>query len=457
MQFFKAFLAISILLTGIYFGTKQVDIKIHSCSIYTPSPLDAGLGISRSLLQFISIEGWEELWNMGKQFVKSEVLQQAPYYGVEELQGKRLLMIGGGYIPEFLRHAKLLGVEIDLVDAPKMESRASPLVRKFTGVPDFGRVSIQQPQIIQQMVIDMGIKYDGVFTLVEDEGPLVSLLQKTLGVVGNSEESSAIARNKFKMRKAMQDAGLPVPKFALIESEADLEKAAQSVTLPAFLKPNFGVAASFAAKVKNMTHLIATYREYQSEMDPDSHSIFFYGQQMILEETLDGAEIQLELFVHNGEVVYHCFSSEYSPERDWLVFPVNLTETTKSDMLTLASKTVKAIGITQGIVHVEMFSSSKGPQIIEVNNRLSRGFLPRRFAHQLVFGEKVTDYFGAVIFLALGLQPPAYPRTVPLVSISLFLDNPSANGWETEGPCAIFFGESPSNVLQQGKKWQATL
>jgi len=122
-------------------------------------------------------------------------------------------------------------------------------------------------------------------------------------------------------------------------------------------------------------------------------------------------------------------------------------------MLDLAVKTVHAIGLTNGVVHIEMFYTPNGAQLIEVNNRLSRGFLPRRFTHQLLFGEKLTDYFADVIYLALGLEPPAFKRTIPPLSIAIFLENPTANGWETEGPCSIFFDASPSNSLAEGIRY----
>jgi len=217
------------------------------------------------------------------------------------------------------------------------------------------------------------------------------------------------------------------------------------------LKPVFGVAASFAAKAKSLDQLKELYRTFQKEMDPNDRMIYNFGTQMILEEMLDGSEIQLEMMVHRGQVVFSCFSSEYSAKREWLVFPVNLTEADKASLLDLAVKTVKSIGLTDGVVHIEMFNSSKGPQVIEVNNRLSRGFLPRRFTHQLLFGEKLTDYFASVIFLALGEKPPAKDRLVPPISIAIFLDEPSLTGWETDGGCAIFFGPSPQDSLHQGR------
>lgn len=86
--------------------------------------------------------------------MKSEIINYPPFYSIEKVQNKKLLMVGGGYIPgstfsfllfltsklcsaypivEFLSHAKLLGVEIYLIDDPKMEQRNLGRVKKFIG------------------------------------------------------------------------------------------------------------------------------------------------------------------------------------------------------------------------------------------------------------------------------------------------------------------------------------
>jgi predicted ATP-grasp superfamily ATP-dependent carboligase len=442
-----------VVLGAVLFASSKVHMTIHSCSIYTPSYLSALSGIGRALWEYSQREGAYSLVEVFLQLVKSEVLNLPPYYSIERVQGKRLLMVGGGYIPEFLSHAKLLGVEIHLIDDPKMAERTRGLVTSFIPLENFGRVSITNMELVLERVRDTGGRFDGVFTLVEDEGPLVSYLASHLKLVGNSEAASGVARNKYAMRQAMERDGLPVPKFALIEREEDLEGAVERIGLPIFLKPVFGVAASFAAKATTLPQLKELYRSFQKDMDPNDRFIYNFGTQMIVEEVIDGSEIQLELMIHGGEVVFHCFSSEYSSRRDWLVFPVNLTEPEKARLLDLAVRTVKAIGLTNGVVHIEMFNSTKGPQVIEVNNRLSRGFLPRRFTHQLLFGERLTDYFGSVIFLALGERPPAKERQMAPVSIAIFLDHPSLTGWETECDCAIFFGPSPADSLSQGVEW----
>jgi hypothetical protein len=63
-------------------------------------------------LNYIQKEGFLSLIDLFAQLIKSEILNLPPYYSIEQVQAKKLLMVGGGYIPEFMSHAKILGVEV---------------------------------------------------------------------------------------------------------------------------------------------------------------------------------------------------------------------------------------------------------------------------------------------------------------------------------------------------------
>jgi len=105
---------------------------------------------------------------------------------------------------------------------------------------------------------------------------------------------------------------------------------------------------------------------------------------MILESLLAGPEYQLEMMLSGGRVIFHCLSSHYSHARDALVFPAAASADRRAALLDAASRTATALGLNEGVVHVELFDDpSEGAVVIEVNNRLSRGFLPMKFAHQV--------------------------------------------------------------------------
>jgi hypothetical protein len=72
------------------------------------------------------------------------------------------------------------------MDDPKMKERVGGLVTLFIPVDNFGRVSITEMDLVLQIVKDTKIQFDGVFTLVEDEGPLVSHLATALGLTSTT-------------------------------------------------------------------------------------------------------------------------------------------------------------------------------------------------------------------------------------------------------------------------------
>jgi len=240
--------------------------------------------------------------------------------------------------------------------------------------------------------------------------------------------------------------------------------AAAAVGFPAFLKPVFGVQATFAAKVSDEDELIDTLRDFQARIDTEHHPIYHYGRQMILESLMKGSEVQLELLLLEGEVVSHSFSSEYSERRDILSFPPALPPKAQDQLLELATETVKAIKLTHGVVHIELFYDRElGPQVVEVNNRLTRGFLGQKFFHQLLFGQPIIDYYGSTFTLALGIVPLWYARDQPILHIAVGLDEPSSEwwhvdpkdapnrGWERQGACAVFVGYNASHALEQAR------
>lgn len=70
-----------------------------------------------------------------------------------------------------------------------------------------------------------------------------------------------------------------------------------------------------------MGELERTFERFQVEIDADHHPIYHHGKQMLLEQILGGPEVQLEMMLKDGKVVFHCLSSQYSASRDTLHFP----------------------------------------------------------------------------------------------------------------------------------------
>jgi hypothetical protein len=250
--------------------------------MYIPNKFSNSLAAIKSIGMYANQQGWHALIGDIISIIRSEVLNLAPYPEFsEKLANKHLLMIGGARTSLALRRAKQLGISLTIVDEMRMEQfvanevkpwpafdrnmnsslkRSSAVVwqqvKQFIGIQDFGRVGVKRPEEVLDAIRGQCLSgrtadvpqehalFDGIFTLVEDHGPLTSFLAERLGLLASSSKSAKLARNKFLMRKAMQEASLHVPRFAQITSESDVPAAAAAVGFPAFLKPVYGVQVS---------------------------------------------------------------------------------------------------------------------------------------------------------------------------------------------------------------------
>ena len=383
-----------------------------------------------------------------------DILRTELHFGMSDpnIEGKHFLALGGGYFgAHFVQRVKAMGGSITLIDDIKVKAKVESYVDEFIGIENYGAVSLTQSETIINIVKNHPVKFDAVFTLVEDQTILVATLCEAIGCEASPLKASIVARDKAAFRIAMREAGIPAPQSKIIHSMDDIV-ASKNFPFPAFLKPNYGVAAYYSSKVNNFTHLQETYASFAQLMNPDSMSIYHAGMDMQLEQLLVGDEIQLEVIVHKGEVVFHSFSGQYATDRKWLVYPVVLSEAQQTAIVDMVKRTVKAVGLTTGIVHFELFieQDSEVPWVIELNNRLSRGFLCQRLTHQILIGRTNIDYLKAVLYTSLGLHPMLPTRHTNIFAISVFPDLPSKVGWETHGPCAVFAADTPENALTQG-------
>ena len=91
----------------------------------------------------------------------------------------------------------------------------------------------------------------------------------------------------------------------------------------------------------------------------------------LLEQYLDGPEVDVDLVISNGEVVYRAVTDNWPTMEPYFnetgsncpsVLPVNQQE----ELHRLAADASKALGFSWGVLHVELKYTSHGPRILEV-------------------------------------------------------------------------------------------
>ena len=244
---------------------------------------------------------------------------------------------------------------------------------------------------------------DGICTFWELSVPMASRLAEATGLPGHKPEAVDIAQDKHLTRKVMADSGIA---NMLIENESQLEEAARKVGFPSVLKPVGGFGSLGVQKVNNEAELLSVYREVVSVMRglvvsrgqdfvrasaaPDGVDLGkVIDATVMLEEYLDGDEVDIDIVMSNGEARYVTVSDNGPTHEPYFgeasgCLPSLLPREKVEDLRKMAKDSVKAIGFENGIFHVEGKYTSRGPRLIEVNARMGGG--PVRKMHKHTFG-----------------------------------------------------------------------
>ncbi|KAF4669667.1 Carnosine synthase 1 [Perkinsus chesapeaki] len=394
--------------------TEEDTASVHS-SVDQPSTLFPGTDYS--MLAKIPVE------------LLTARTQESQDLRLRLLKGSTIVFYGTGYPGKrfIYERAHDLGVNVVLVDQP--DAWCNSLVEEgkaFKFIP-IDIMSPDQDEVCEETVAALKQldRIDGICTFYELCLQTMSKIGEALGLRCASEKSIMTARDKYAARQALKRAGLPSVENYLIKSEEDLDAAAKAVGFPAVLKPLCGSASQGVKKVSSMDDLRKTYKEtydlianmvvVDGEFSEDvgdlsgGPKVQFGG--FMLEEYLDGAEVDIDTVMCNGKCVYaavHDNGPTVEPYfmETWDVMPSMLANDEVEGLRQMAVDSVSAMGFSDGVFHVEGKYTSRGPKLIEVNARLGGG--PVHMMNKIANGVDLVD---EELLLSVGI--PSVPVMLP--------------------------------------------
>jgi hypothetical protein len=193
--------------------------------------------------------------------------------------------------------------------------------------------------------------------------------RQAVGVEGMSPETARNFRDKNRMKRVLAEAGLPVASQALIHSAADARRFLGQVGYPVVLKPLAGVGTKDTLRVSDEEEL---YRALNRLLPTRERPVQ-------AERFVTGAEHTLEAVSLGGKVVWHS-STYYLPgplqvvENPWMQYCVLLPREQSrphvESFRPLNERALQALGMRDGLSHMEWFLPSEGgPVISEVAAR----------------------------------------------------------------------------------------
>ena len=140
--------------------------------------------------------------------------------------------------------------------------------------------------------------------------------------------------------------------------------------------------------------------------------------EVMMEQYLDGDEVDVDIILSNGEATYAKVTDNLPTLEPWFnetgaCTPSILPQSKQDELVETSIKMLKALGLTSGVMHVELkYTTQNGPQLIEVNGRMGGG--PVRGMNLAVWG---VDLIEAQLMPAVGLPAlPPIPASPSLIA-----------------------------------------
>ncbi|WP_433888496.1 ATP-grasp domain-containing protein [Streptomyces sp. CA-111067] len=208
-----------------------------------------------------------------------------------------------------------------------------------------------------------------------------------LGLPGNSVESMNAGRNKAASRRLFAEHHVPSATSTRVDTLEQATAAAQRTGFPVVLKPASHAASIGVIRVDTPEELPAAW-EFAAvgagDQGPEGHGV-------LVEEYLVGPEISVECVTVGGLTTAVAVTRKdvgFAPYFEETGHTVTAGDHLLPHVSPIAVQALRALGITDGVQHVEMRLTAAGPRIIEVNSRIGG------------------DLIGTLVRLATGVDLP---------------------------------------------------
>lgn len=278
----------------------------------------------------------------------------------------------------------------------------------------FYPISITEKERILEECKRIGI--DGITTIASDLATVtVNYVAQELKLPGNTMECNKKSTNKYEMRKAFKENGIPTLKFKKITSEQQIDLLS-NMKYPLIVKPTDRSGSRAITKVMNVKQLkSAISRAIENSFE----------KAAIVEEFIEGQEYSAEGITFNGEHRFLTITQKVTTGAPHYIEvghyePAEISTDTKQRVFEQLRKALTALEITNSATHSEFKIDAKGNiKIIEIGARMGGDCI----GSDLVEISTGYDYLRMVIDVATGKRPTFKIRTEPKISAIKFILN----------------------------------
>ena len=238
------------------------------------------------------------------------------------------------------------------------------------------------------------VEIDGICSIASDvAAPTVAYVAQKMGLCSNSYACAVIANNKYLMRQAFIESGVPCPRFVIISSAEDVE--CVEWRFPIIVKPTDRSGSLGVSLVNSKDGL---FEAAHIAIDAS------FEHKAIVEEFIDGREISVESISFRGKHYPLTITDKVTTGAPHFVElehhqPADLSQNQYKTIYALNNKALSGLGITNGASHAEYKITPSGELfVIEIGGRMGGDFI----GSDLVQLSTGYDFLKGVINVALG-------------------------------------------------------
>src|SRR5437867_8418009 len=284
----------------------------------------------------------------------------------------------------FVEAARRLGVVVTVAsERPSTFERANPAGLVTFDFADPAHAAEQARAFARTHLVH------GVVAVDDDTAVVAAAIAEELGLRGNPVAAARAARDKHRQRQLLAAAGVAVPRFELLPTAADPERAARGASYPCVLKPLCLSASRGVIRADAPEAFIAAFERLKRILEKAGCEMRDAGgagqhasripppasRSILVEEFVPGREVAVEGLVTHGALHVLAIFDKPDPldgpffEETIYVTPSRLARTAQQEIAACAQAAVTALGLREGPIHAEVRHNHRGAWLIELAAR----------------------------------------------------------------------------------------
>lgn len=357
---------------------------------------------------------------------------------------------GQDQVRRLVRQARRRGLRVLAADTPQALQNAPE--EHLALVDEAVALDVQNAERCRAWAATDRPAIDAVVTVREMSVLPAAVIAQELGLGGNAPEAVACLRSKDLCRRRLRESGLPQPASALCTTAEDAE-AFMRATAPGpwVVKPRDGLGSVAVSRVHDIGELPVALARFTGPLFASLHT----SPGFLVETYVTGEEYSAEGVVVGGEPQVLALTRKTIADGFISTsqrVPSGLDPAIADEAADAVAKGLKALGITHGIFHIELWVTSAGIVLGEYHIRPGGDYI-----HALVEAARPgLELYGMLLDDLLGRVPTPAPELTRAARAQFLFAPPgrlrAVHGWHrvTGHPAvrAAHLQVSPGDVIE---------